>query len=103
MYLYVARQDCSVTPGSPPFVLMLRSQDSCSNADVCKKPMQIKPRQTGRHLGGDRRRLDGEATASVRRLFPDGDVITRHAVCSVTRRKFECLLLKFLDAGSEKT
>lgn len=54
--------------------------------------MQIKPKQTRRHLGGDRRRLDGEATASMCWSFPDGDVLTSRAVCSVIQCRFECLL-----------
>lgn len=41
-----------------------------------QKPMQIKPRQTRRHLGDDRRWPDEKATAPILWLFHDSDVIT---------------------------
>lgn len=57
-----------------------------------QKPMQIKPRETGRHLGDDRQRPDGKATAPILRLIPDSDVITSSYVCRLFQCSFDGLL-----------
>ncbi len=48
-----------------------------------QKLMQIKSRQTRRHLGDDRRRPDKKATAPIRWSARDSDVITKRKVFGV--------------------
>lgn len=72
--------------------LCFESVESGCMQQRMQKPMQIKPRQTLRHLGDDRRRPDEKAMAPILWLSHDSNVITSHEVCRVFWCTFQCLL-----------